>query len=151
MAAASARSSGSASDLVFGGRVVQRVQLPAQVVQLVVDVVHLGAQPLVLPKVGVKLPLVLVSLGIGRYLWVNTGGGGGGRQEIILKASHTLPHTYTPAESVCCCTRRPTARVDRKRPSGAKLTPGWYLWPNSVRVPACLGGISVSPSTHAFT
>lgn len=69
-------------DLVFGGRVVQRVQLPAQLVHLVVDVVHLSAETLVLPQVAVKLPLVLVSLGIRPDLWVNTGGGG--RQGVIL-------------------------------------------------------------------
>lgn len=79
----------SGPDLVFGRRVVQRVQLPAQFVQLIVDVVHVGAQPLVLPKVGVKLPLVLVSLGIRCYLWVNTEGGGG-RQEVILNTLHTV-------------------------------------------------------------
>lgn len=134
----------SGSDLVFGRRVVQRVQLPAQFVELIVDVVHVGAQPLVLPKVGVKLPLVLVSLGIRCYHWVNTGGGG--RQQIILNTLHTLAHTYTPAES--CCKHQPTPwvaadwiGVDHKHPSWTKMTPGWYLWPNSVRVPACLRGL----------
>lgn len=71
-------------DLVFGGQVVQRVQLPAQFVQLVVDVVHLGAQPLVLPKVGVKLPLVLMSLGVRCYLWVSTRGGEDRKSSSVL-------------------------------------------------------------------
>lgn len=96
MEPASAGASGP--DLVFGRRVVQRVQLPAQFVQLIVDVVHLGAQPLVLPKVGVKLSLVFVSLGIGRYLGVNAGGRRG--QEIILDSLHTPPNTYGPPECV---------------------------------------------------
>lgn len=94
----SASVSASGPDLVFGRRVVQRVQLPAQFVQLIVHVVHLGAEPLVLPKVGVKLSLVFMSRGIGRYLGVNTGGRRG--QEIILASLHTPPNTYRPPESV---------------------------------------------------
>lgn len=37
------------SDLVFGRGFIQCVQLPAEFVQLIIDVVHLGTQALVVP------------------------------------------------------------------------------------------------------
>ena len=67
--------SGRAAYRVLGRALVQSVQLSAELVQLVVDVVHLSTQVLVLLEVGVKLPLVFVALGVGPYHWVETGGG----------------------------------------------------------------------------
>lgn len=62
--------------LVFHRGVVQRVELPAEFVQPIIDVVHLSTQALVCPKVCIKLSLVFMALSIRRYLWVCAGGGG---------------------------------------------------------------------------
>ncbi|KAG7230586.1 hypothetical protein INR49_025303 [Caranx melampygus] len=55
-----------------------RVQLSAEFVQLIIDVIHLSTEALVLPEVGIKLSLILMTLNIRRYLWIHAGGGGGG-------------------------------------------------------------------------
>lgn len=78
------------SDLVFGRGLIQRVQLPAEFVQLIIDVVHLGTQALVFPEVGIKLSLIVVTLSIRCDLWVCTGGGEEGRGEISVRRKPAL-------------------------------------------------------------
>lgn len=67
------------SHLVLGRGVVQCVQLPAELVQLIINVVHLSTQALVLPKVGIKLSLIIMPLSIRCYLRVHAGGQEWGR------------------------------------------------------------------------
>lgn len=71
---------GRPSHLVLGGALVQSIQLSAELVQLVIDVVHLGTQVLVIPEVRVELLLVFMALGVGRYHWVDAGGWEGKRE-----------------------------------------------------------------------
>lgn len=60
--------------LVPPGAFVQRVQLSAQFVHLVTDVVHLRAEPLVEGQMRVKLSLVLAALLVCGYGRVQPGG-----------------------------------------------------------------------------
>lgn len=48
--------------LVLHGALVQHVQLSAQLVHLVTDVIHVGTETLIVGQVGVELLLVLLPL-----------------------------------------------------------------------------------------
>lgn len=60
--------------LVLEGALRQLVQLPAELVDLVVDAIHLGTELLVPLEVAVKILLVFLAGGVGRDRWVVAAG-----------------------------------------------------------------------------
>lgn len=56
--------------LVLHGALIQRVQLFAQFVHLITDVIHFRAEVLVVGQIGVKLSPVPAALLICSYCWV---------------------------------------------------------------------------------